>query len=124
MDETKPLPRGSKIMLLAIYANEDAIMSITANGDIAVVVFEATGDAAGLAGLFGWDGLAPVFRLGDAFRRALADGNDPVIAQWVTRETAARRVLLLARRGSLLLNGNEDGDWWTEPGQLDPLAVV
>lgn len=122
MDETKPLPRGSRIMLLAIYANEDAILSITADGGVAVVVFEATGDAAGLATLLGWDSVTPVFRLSEPGRVALAIA-DRVNARWLSRKTRLRRVLLLARRGSMSLNGDENGNWWREPGQMDMEVV-
>jgi hypothetical protein len=110
-------------MLLAIYANEDAIMHITADGGIAVVVFEATGDAEGLAITLGWDCLAPVFPLSHAGRVGFAATGDRVMARWLSRQSAERRVLLLALQGSMLLNGDDDGNWWKEPGQLDMEVV-
>ncbi len=117
------LPRGSRTMLLAIYANEDAIIRITADGGVAVAVFEATGDAEGLAITLGWDCVSPVFPLSPAGRVGLAATGDPVMARWLDRQSAEHRVLLLARRGSMLLNGDDDGNWWTEPGQLDMETV-
>jgi hypothetical protein len=114
----------SKVMTLALRPNAESIAAITTDGDIAVVVFEATDAAVDLARLLGWNGAAPVFRLNDGIRRAFAGTADIVTARWLTRDATTPRVFLLTRRGSLLLNGDERGDWWTEPGSSDPLVVV
>jgi hypothetical protein len=122
MDGTK-LPRTSRLVQLALTANADAISEVTADGDIAVVAFEAMADAAEVAVTLGWDTLTPVFRLSESARLGFASGADPVTAAWLTRHSAIPRVLLFTKRWSLLLNGDDDGDWSPEPNELD-LEVI
>ena len=102
---------------IAMRENARAISEISADGGIAVVVFEAVDNALGLAETLGWDGVAPVFRLDDMRRTLFAAAEiHPVTTEWLSRETTTPRVLLLSRGNSLLLNQDENGRWSSEPG--------
>ena len=112
----------SDLLNRGVKPHAERIAAITETGDIAVVVFEASGLAKEGAASLGWDGASPIFRLSNAKRKTMADHlskvGDKVSANWFNDQSRDGRIYLVVHEGAFLLNVTDNG-LEIEPGSLD-----
>ena len=77
-----------------IAPHAEAIARITDAGDVAVVTYKLTPRSEEAARAAGWNGVAPVFRMGSAYRKRLikacAVNTDHRTASWLRGKRAGR----------------------------------
>lgn len=110
----------------ALGEHSSEIARINGYGAVAVLVVEPDETARRVLRMLGWDGKSPVFRLGAGTARLVArqwaEVGDHVAARWLKRDSA-RRVLVCAHSGTLMMNSSDGSEWILEPGSTNRAAA-
>jgi hypothetical protein len=116
-----------RLLEQSVLPHRQAIAELIHDGSaVAVVLHEVTPRAEEAARRLGWDGAAPVFRLSEKAREAMARGSEGdgarVTAAWL-RSSRPGRILVMANDGaSWLLNFTPEAGFSLEPGTAETLT--
>jgi hypothetical protein len=111
-----------RVRRVALLPNAEAITKNTKSGSISVVAFEPMGENLRFLSVLGWDGISPVFamssRAAEVVAASTARLGDHTTGRWLRRRHGPRRVFLVAHRGTLLVNMEQERIS-IEPGSTD-----
>jgi hypothetical protein len=114
---------GLRLLMEVVASNDEAIATIVATGEIALVAVAPDAkwcQALGMPGMPNPSKSTVTMKMPPSLRRSLIDHGDSVTSRW-SRGGRTGRLFAIVQSGSFLLNWTGQG-WATEPGSLDSEA--